>query len=91
VPCIVLDKSQWPGEGFKRNPCADPELQDFLVIPKSPKRDDPHIDRYWRLSFQRQETSMIFHKQWLKPTLKILKVQTVQMIECCNAVGFSGS
>ncbi|KAJ3660807.1 hypothetical protein Zmor_005238 [Zophobas morio] len=71
VPCILLDGSQWPGEGFEPNPYTSPS--DFFIVPKSPRRDVPHIDRYWRLSFQKQEREIIFDRQWLKPTIRVLK------------------
>ncbi|RZC41710.1 cyclic GMP-AMP synthase-like [Asbolus verrucosus] len=78
VPCILLDSSHWPGAGFKDNPYSEPS--DFFLVPKSPKKELPHIERYWRLSFQKQEREIIFDCQWLKPTLRIFKTPNLQRI-----------
>ncbi|XP_044271607.1 cyclic GMP-AMP synthase-like [Tribolium madens] len=69
VPCFVL--TNWPQNGFRPNPF--PEIDEFFIVPKEPKREHPHLERYWRLSFQEQERELMFDKKWMKPTIRVMK------------------
>ncbi|RZC42727.1 Mab-21 domain containing protein [Asbolus verrucosus] len=72
VACFVFGSNKWPTNRFRSNPVnSKPE---FFIVPKKPRApEDQPIQRYWRLSFQEQERVLIDNKQYLKPTVKLLK------------------
>ncbi|XP_015839975.2 cyclic GMP-AMP synthase-like receptor isoform X1 [Tribolium castaneum] len=83
---ITRVQSQGPAltltiEGFNISVLVDlvpcfilPERDDFFLVPKEPKREHSHLARYWRLSFQKQERELMFDKNWMKPTIRVMKM-----------------
>ncbi|XP_074033053.1 cyclic GMP-AMP synthase-like receptor isoform X1 [Leptinotarsa decemlineata] len=71
VTCIKFGSDCWPTGGYRPNPCLGDGF--FFIVPKLPKSVQYHPSRYWRLSFQAQEKSIIHGKEKLKPALKLLK------------------
>lgn len=86
VPCFVFQKDKWPTGGYRPNPIGD--KPEFFIVPKKPSgARDGILARYWRLSFQEQERVIIKNQQWLKPSLKLLKVRMiVPIFFSCNII-----
>lgn len=75
VPCFKFTDIDWPKGNYKPNPC--PSKNTFLVVPKSPKYEEQMSDivKYWRLSFQEQERSLLKGDQYnnMKAVLRLIK------------------
>lgn len=65
VPSFTFNKGDWPLGGYIDNPTSKWE---FFIVPKYNE-----TQRYWRASFQAQESILIWGKEKLKPSLKLLK------------------
>ncbi|CAG9839638.1 unnamed protein product [Diabrotica balteata] len=57
----------------------------FFIVPKPQKNGTMLGDHYWRLSFQEQERELIDKKQYLKPSIKILKKMRDKENHACIA------
>lgn len=75
VPCIVMDKSQWPSPPSRQNPFNNlKQFDEFFLVPKKPKADHAHLDRYWGISFDKQDRKLMFDRLQMKPAIRIFKV-----------------
>ncbi|XP_072396105.1 cyclic GMP-AMP synthase-like receptor isoform X2 [Diabrotica undecimpunctata] len=83
VPCFRFSQDKWPKGQFRPNPTSTKST--FFIVPKPQKNGTVLGDHYWRLSFQEQERELIDKKQYLKPSIKILKKMRDKENHACIA------
>ncbi|CAG9839637.1 unnamed protein product [Diabrotica balteata] len=83
VPCFRFSQDKWPKGQFRQNPTSTKST--FFIVPKPQKNGTMLGDHYWRLSFQEQERELIDKKQYLKPSIKILKKMRDKENHACIA------
>ncbi|KAF2896784.1 hypothetical protein ILUMI_09402 [Ignelater luminosus] len=72
VPCFVFTVDKLPEDPYRNNQYYMLK-NEFFIVPKKPKNAEKDHPKYWRLSFQEQESAIIRDKARLKPALRLIK------------------